>query len=192
SGTRTRPARGLWSLGTFRGLLAIGEAGAWPAFAKAAATWVPQKARTFVIGICNSGSSLGAMIAPPLVAAITLRWGWRASFIATGAIGFLWVVAFQLFRRSNPSMELTDRAQASTSAKVPWKELLRYRQTWAVFFCRFLADPLWYFFVFWIPEFLTRERGLNLAGIGLVAWIPFLVADASNFGGGYLSLHLQQ
>jgi ACS family hexuronate transporter-like MFS transporter len=192
AGMLTALSQGPWSLGAFRGILAIGEAGAWPAFAKAAATWVPHKARTFVIGICNSGSSLGAMIAPPLVAAITLRSGWRTSFVVTGAIGFVWVVAFQLFRRWNPNMELTDRAQASTGAKVPWKELLRYRETWAVFFCRFLADPLWYFFVFWIPEFLTRERGLNLAGIGLVAWIPFLVADASNFGGGYLSLRLQQ
>ncbi len=192
AGMLTALSRGLWSLGAFRGLLAIGEAGAWPAFAKAAATWVPLKARTLVIGICNSGSSLGAMIAPPLVAAITLRWGWRASFIVTGAIGFTWVAAFQLFRRWNPKMELTDRAQASASANVPWTELLRYRQTWAVFVCRFLADPLWYFFVFWIPEFLTRERGLNLAGIGLVAWIPFLVADASNFTGGYMSFRLQE
>lgn len=162
-------------------------------FAKAAATWVPAKARTLMIGTCNSGSSLGAMIAPTLVAAITLRWGWRASFVVTGAIGFIWVVAFQVFRWANPKMELADRAQAAASASVSWKELLRYRQTWAVFFCRFLADPLWYFFVFWIPEFLTRERGLNLlAGIALVAWIPFLVADDSNFGGGYLSLRLQQ
>jgi MFS transporter, ACS family, hexuronate transporter len=192
SGMLTAFSRGLWSLGTFRGLLGVGEAGAWPAFAKAAATWVPTKARTLVIGICNSGSSLGAMIAPPLVAAITLRWGWRASFVVTGALGFAWVVAFQLFRWSHPKMELADRKQASESADLQWKELLRYRQTWAVFFCRFLADPLWYFFVFWIPEFLTRERGLNLAGIGLVAWIPFLVADMSNFGGGYMSFRLQK
>ena len=192
AGALTALAQGPWSLGAFRGLLAIGEAGAWPAFAKAAATWVPRKARTLVIGICNSGSSMGAMIAPPLVAAITVRWGWRASFIVTGAIGFVWVAAFQLFRKYNPQMELTDRSQASASSSVSWKELLRYRQTWAVFFCRFFADPLWYFFVFWIPEFLTRERGLNLASIGMVAWIPFLVADASNFGGGYLSLRLQK
>jgi len=191
-GMLTAASRGLWSLEAFRGLLGIGEAGAWPAFAKAAATWVPEKARTLVIGICNSGSSLGAMIAPPLVAAITLRWGWRASFVVTGALGFAWVIVFQLFRWFHPKMELTDREQASASANVPWKELLRYRQTWAVFFCRFLADPLWYFFVFWIPEFLTRERGLNLAGIGLVAWIPFLVADVSNFGGGYMSFRLQK
>jgi len=191
AGMLTALSRGPWSLGAFRGLLGIGEAGAWPAFAKAAATWVPLKARTLVIGICNSGSSLGAMIAPPLVAAITLRWGWRWSFVVTGGIGFVWVAAFQLFRWFNPNMERTDRVQASGSGKVRWTELLRYLQTWAVFFCRFLADPLWYFFVFWIPEFLTRDRGLNLAGIAVVAWIPFLVADLSNFSGGYLSLRLQ-
>ena len=192
AGMLTSLARGPWTLGFFRGVLAVGEAGAWPAFAKAAATWVPPEARTLVIGICNSGSSLGAMIAPPMVAFITLRWGWRASFVATGALGFIWVLAFQIFRKANPQMEQADAKHASASANIKWSELLRYRQTWAVFFCRFLADPLWYFFVFWIPEFLTREKGLNLAGIGLVAWIPFLVADISNFGGGYLSMRLQR
>ena len=187
AGALTALARGPFSLAFFRGLLAVGEAGAWPAFAKAAATWVPPAARTMVIGICNSGSSLGAMIAPPLVAFVTLHWGWRASFVVTGLLGFVWVALFQLFRSRHPEMDLLDRAGGeSGAAQIRWKTLLRYRQTWAVFVCRFFADPLWYFFVFWIPEFLTRERGLNLAGIGLVAWIPFLVADVANFAGGYL------
>lgn len=193
AGTLTAFARGPLSLASFRGLLAIGEAGAWPAFAKAAATWVPPSARTLVIGICNSGSSLGAMIAPPLVAFVTLRWGWRASFIVTGLFGFVWVALFQLFRARHPQMDLLDRAALESGAmQIRWKTLLRYRQTWAVFVCRFFADPLWYFFVFWIPEFLTRERGLNLAGIGLVAWIPFLVADVANFAGGFWSMRLLQ
>jgi hypothetical protein len=131
------------------------------------------------------------MIAPPLVAFITLQWGWRASFVVTGLLGFMWVALFLLFRSRHPQMDLLDRPGGqSGAAQVPWTTLLRYRQTWAVFVCRFFADPLWYFFVFWIPEFLTRERGLNLAGIGLVAWIPFLVADVANFGGGYLSMRL--
>jgi ACS family hexuronate transporter-like MFS transporter len=191
AGALTALARGPLSLASFRGLLAVGEAGAWPAFAKAAATWVPPSARTLVIGICNSGSSLGAMIAPPLVAFLTLRWGWRASFLVTGLLGLIWVALFQLFRARHPQMDLLDRAGAeSGAAPISWKTLLRYRQTWAVFVCRFFADPLWYFFVFWIPEFLTRERGLNLAGIGLVAWIPFLVADVANFAGGFWSMQL--
>jgi MFS transporter, ACS family, hexuronate transporter len=191
AGALTAMARGPLSLAFFRGLLAVGEGGAWPAFAKAAATWVPPAARTMVIGICNSGSSLGAMIAPPLVAFVTLHWGWRASFVVTGLLGLLWVALFQLFRLMHPGMDLQDRPGGEPGVtRIRWSTLLRYRQTWAVFVCRFFADPLWYFFVFWIPEFLTRERGLNLAGIALVAWIPFLVADVANFAGGYVSLRL--
>jgi ACS family hexuronate transporter-like MFS transporter len=195
SGMLTALARGPLSLGFFRGLLAVDEAGAWPAFAKAAATWVPPEARTLAIGVCNSGSSLGAMIAPPLVAWITIEWGWRAAFIVTGTLGFLWVGAFQLFRKAHPQMaQETARSEqtGSSGERVPWLTLLGYRQTWALFLCRFLADPMWYFFVFWIPEFLTRERGLGLAGVGAVAWIPFLAADAGNFVSGYVSLRLER
>ncbi len=185
-------ATGPLSLGATRAALAIGEGGGWPAFAKAIATWVPPQARTLAIGVCNSGSSLGAMIAPPLVAFVTLRWGWRAAFIVTGALGFVWIAAFQLFRYLHPEMEASEREAQTAGDRLRWLDLMQYRQTWAPFVCRFLADPLWYFYVFWIPEFLTRERGLNLAAIGAVAWIPFLVADLSNFVGGYLSLRLQR
>jgi ACS family hexuronate transporter-like MFS transporter len=189
AGMLTSFARGPLSLGAFRSLLAVGEGGAWPAFVKAVSQWVPKEARTLAIGVCNSGSSLGAMIAPPLVAWITGRWGWRMAFVATGGLGFLWVAAFSVFRKMHPQMALTDQEKRSP-VPLPWKSLLRYRETWAVFCCRFLADPLWYFYVFWIPEFLTRERGLNLAEIGAVAWIPFLIADISNFAGGYLAMQL--
>ena len=192
AGMLTAFARGPVSLGFFRGLLAVGEGGAWPSFAKAVAMWVPPEARTLAIGVCNSGSSLGAMIAPGLVALITTYGGWRWAFIATGALGLVWVGAFQLFRAAHPQMSITERAPVARGDRVRWVTLLKYRQTWAVFFCRFLADPLWYFYVFWIPEFLTRERGLNLVAIGWVAWIPFLFADLSNFTGGYLTMVLQR
>lgn len=185
-------ARGPFSLAFFRGILGIGEGGSWPAFAKAAAKWAPPEARTLVIGICNSGSSVGSVLAPPLVAAITLRFGWRAAFLITGALGLLWVVAFQFFRYLHPEMARSEAAQGSSSTAVPWRSLLRYRQTWAVFTCRFLADPIWYFFIFWIPEFLTRQRGLTLAGIGDVAWIPFAAAAIGNVAGGYLTLRLER
>src|ERR1035437_6992142 len=192
AGMLTALVQGPLSLGMLRSLLAVGEAGAWPAFAKATATWVPAEARTLAIGVCNSGSSLGAMIAPPLVVGATAIAGWRGAFLVTGAIGFMWVLAFQLFRRAHPEMALAERAPVAAGDGVRWVELLRYRQTWAVFFCRFFADPLWFFYVFWIPEFLTRERGLSMAGIAAVAWIPFLVADIANFSGGYLVLRLQR
>ena len=145
----TALARGPLSLGFFRGALGIAEAGSWPAFAKATAKWVPVNARTLVIGICNSGSSLGAVIAPPFVVWITLQFGWRAAFVVTGALGLIWVAAFRIFRHLHPAMALSESLK-ETARPIPWSALLRYRQTWAVFMCRFLADPLWYFFVFWI------------------------------------------
>src|SRR4051794_8480661 len=123
AGMATALAQGPLSLGALRSLLAMGEAGAWPAFAKATATWVPANARTLAIGICNSGSSLGAMIAPPLVVGIMSVTGWRGTFIVTGAIGFVWVLAFQLFRRANPQMAIAERETAAAKDKVRWAEL---------------------------------------------------------------------
>src|SRR5215813_3842544 len=120
AGMLTALVRGPLSLGFFRSLLASGEGGAWPAFAKAVALWVPPEARTLAIGICNSGSSLGAMIAPPLVAFITLRSSWRMAFVATGAIGLLWVLAFNLFRRAHPQMALTENAPKAQADKIKW------------------------------------------------------------------------
>lgn len=195
AGMLTALARGPLSLGFFRALLAVGEGGGWPSFAKAVAMWAPPNARALAIGFCNSGSSLGAMIAPPLVVVLTRRLGWQGAFVVTGAIGFAWVLAFQIFRFLHPQMRATDQGQSSRDPSAPrtrWVTLMRHRQTWGVFFARFFADPVWYFYVFWIPEFLTRERGLDLAGIGAVAWIPFLVSGISNLTGGYVALLLQR
>lgn len=190
AGALTALSRGFWSMAAFRSLLAVGEAGAWPSFAKAAATWVPRDARSLFIGACNSGSSLGAMIATPLVATVTLWTNWRMAFFTTGLLGFAWIVIFQLFMRRHPEFARTDTADVSPQRK-PWISFLAYRQTWAVFFCRFLADPLWYLFIFWIPSFLKDERGLDLQGIRFVAAVPFVFADASNFISGYIGLRLQ-
>jgi ACS family hexuronate transporter-like MFS transporter len=135
------------------------------------------------------------MIAPPLVVFITQHYKWQGAFLVTGALGFVWVGLFLMFRARHPLMQATDKGQTSREPLAPrvrWLSLIRYRQTWAVFFCRFFADPLWYFYVFWIPEFLTRERGLDLAGIGAVAWIPFLVSGTANVAAGYVTLLLQR
>lgn len=192
AGMLTSLARGPFSLGVCRSLLAVGESGAWPSFAKAVAIWVPPQWSTLAIGVCNSGSSLGAMIAPPLVVWITHIYGWRGAFIVTGGFGIVWVLAFQLFRHFHPQMRFSDRGQqTSTADPVQWRALLRHRQAWIVFVCRFLADPIWYFYVFWIPEFLARERGLSLVQIGAVAWIPFLVSGISNFATGIVAQRLE-
>lgn len=192
AGMLTSLARGPFSLGVCRSLLAVGESGAWPSFAKAVAIWVPSQWSTLAIGVCNSGSSLGAMIAPPLVVWITHIYGWRGAFIVTGGFGIVWVLAFQLFRHFHPQMRFSDRGQqTSTADPVQWRALLRHRQAWIVFVCRFLADPIWYFYVFWIPEFLARERGLSLVQIGAVAWIPFLVSGISNLATGIVAQRLE-
>jgi len=193
-GMLTSLVRGPFSLGCFRSLLAVGEAGSWPGFAKAVAIWVPANWRTMAMGVCNSGSSLGAALAPVIVVLLTQRYGWRSAFLVTGALGFAWVLVFQWFRLAHPQMRATERGEAApgSSRQTSMRTLLRYRQAWAVFVCRFLADPLWFFYVFWIPEFLSRDRGLSLASIGAVAWIPFLVADISNFTTGWVALTLQR
>jgi ACS family hexuronate transporter-like MFS transporter len=189
AGMCTALAKGPWSLAGYRALLAVGESGAWPAFAKAVAIWVPREWKTLAMGVCNSGSSLGATLAPPLVVWITQRAGWQGAFLATGLLGLLWVAAFQLYWRAAEEMSLRDGRRSDSGP--PWSRLLRHRQMWIVFVCRFLADPLWYFYVFWIPEFLTRERGLALVDMAAVAWIPFLVADAANCTVGLIAQRLE-
>ena len=137
---------------------------------------MPSEARTLAIGVCNSGSSLGAMIAPPLVVGVTghRRLARRLHCHRRPSASYgCW--HFNSFGGPIPRWPAPKAQPIAAADRVHWVELLRYRQTWAVFFCRFFADPLWFFYVFWIPEFLTRERGLNLAGIAAVAWIPFLV-----------------
>lgn len=191
AGMLTSLARGPFSLALCRAFLAVGESGAWPSFAKAVSIWVPAQWRTLAIGVCNSGSSLGAMIAPPLVVWITHLAGWQGAFIVTGLLGFFWVLLFSLFRRAHPAMRATDGGRSESAAPAGWRTLLGYRQAWIVFVCRFLADPVWYFYVYWIPEFLTRERGLSLKAIGAVAWIPFLVSDIANFAAGFFAQRLE-
>jgi len=195
AGMLTSLSRGFWSMVFFRSFLAVGAGGAWPSFAKAVAKWVPAKARALAMGACNCGSSVGSMITPPLAVFVAVRFGWQAAFVVGGVIGFVWLVAFHLFRRYHPQMRATDLGQSASDPSAPrvrWASLLRYRQTWAVFFCRFFADPLWYFYIFWIPEFLARERGLSQTAIGAVAWIPFLVSGSSNFLSGYVTLLLER
>jgi ACS family hexuronate transporter-like MFS transporter len=193
AGMLTALARGPLTLGFFRSLLAVGESGAWPAFAKAVSNWVPAQWRTMAIGVCNSGSSMGAMIAPPLVVWIASFSGWQGAFVVTGLLGAVWVLAFRVFIRFHPQISAAGvETPGAPTEKVSLRSLVGLRQTWIVFVCRFLADPTWYFYIFWIPEFLTRERGLSLTAMAAVAWIPFLVADISNFATGFLAQRLEK
>ena len=175
-------ARGALSLGAFRFLLGIGEAGNWPGGVKVVAEWFPERERAMACGIFNSGSSVGAILAPPIVAFILLTLGWRAAFIAVGAVGFIWLLFWWPLYRT-PQVEREEIAVAP----VPVRELVRLRFVRAFTLSKVFMDPVWYFYIFWFPEYLKNARHFNMASIGKYAWIPFAVAGAGNFAGGALS-----
>lgn len=170
------------SLAAFRLLLGAGEAGNWPASVKAVQQWFPKPQRAFAVGLFNSGSSFGAVVALPLIAWITLRWSWRAAFLAMGAAGLLWTVPWLLLYRRSAA----DAAEAA--GPVPsQRSLLENPAVWAIMVARFCADPIWWFYVFWLPDYLGRERGLSLQSIGAVGWAPFLAAGLGSVAGGWTS-----
>jgi ACS family hexuronate transporter-like MFS transporter len=178
-----------------RFFLGIAEAGNFPASIKAVAEWFPKKERAFATGIFNSGSNVGALLTPLAVPWITLHWGWEAAFIATGAIGFVWLAFWFLYYHEpekHPRLapaELayirSDPAEAATP--VAWSRLIGFRQTWAFAIGKFLTDPIWWLYLFWIPDFLHRNHGLDLKSIGLPLVVIYLVADVGSIGGGWLS-----
>jgi len=172
-------ARGAFSLGMLRFLLGMGEAGNWPAGVKVVAEWFPPKERALASGIFNSGSSIGAVVAPPLVAWIILHSGWRSAFLIVGGSGLIWLLLWILIYYTPASA----RAEATVPPVSAWK-LLRTR--WVITFTisKIFSDPAWYFYVFWFPQYLKSARGFDLAAIGKFAWIPFLTADAGNLIGG--------
>ncbi len=171
---------GKWSLAAVRFVLAMGQGGAWPAAMKAAAERVPGPLRSLAVGITNSGSSIGAMLAPPLIGALAVWWGWQVACVAVGAIGFLWLPVW--FRVTAAESRVPGASRREET--VPWGRVVVYRQAWAVFLGRAIGDPFWVFYIFWLPEYLARDRGLDLESIAAVAWIPFMVAGVANMAGG--------
>ncbi len=190
-------ARSAAQFGLVRFLLGLGEAGNWPGAVKAISEWFPARERAFATGFFNSGSTLGAVIAPPLVAWLALAYGWRNAFLITGSLGFFWLgLWLWVYRRPQEhrwlrrhELEHIERGQQEerVGPAPRWKELFRYRQVWGLVLGRMLADPVWWFYVFWLPEYLKRERAFSLAMIGYFAWIPFLAADIGNLAGGLAS-----
>lgn len=173
-------AAGFRSLALYRFLLALGEGGVWPAAMKTVAHDVRGSARSLAVGIVNFGSSLGSTLCVPLVGWLAATWGWRAAFLATGLMGFLllpfWLVATARLR-APPRLRAED-------ALIPWGKIIRFRQAWSVFLGRMISAGAWGFYAFWIPNYLALERGLNLAEIGLTAWIPFVAAGLGDWTGG--------
>lgn len=210
-------ATGLWSLAamahgfantTFgfvmaRAALGVTEAGNFPAAIKATAEWFPKKERAFATGIFNSGTNIGAIVAPLTVPFIAVAWGWKWAFIITGAIGFIWLVLWQLYYTTpGDSKKLTrqefdyihsdkeDEAieNAGKDEKVNWVKLLGYRQTWAFALGKFLTDPIWWFYLFWLPDFLQSEYHLGLLEIAIPVAVVYLISTIGSIGGGYLPM----
>ena len=173
---------GALSLGVFRGLLGIGEAGNWPAAIKVVAEWFPERERALAAGLFNSGSAAGAILAPPLVAFLIQQVSWQAAFLFVGLSGMVWL-AFWFGMYYTPQHE----PGAAPEPPIPVTELLRTRMVIAFTISKIFLDPVWYFYIFWFPKYLKTTRHFDLAGIGKYAWIPFLVAGFGNLFGGWMS-----
>src|SRR5690348_15315050 len=173
-------ARGAFSLGAYRFLLGMGEAGNWPAGVKVVAEWFPERERALASGVFNSGSSVGAILAPPVVAFILLRFGWPSAFLLIGLLGFIWLVFWWKFYRTPEDAVVTERPPGA------WG-LFRKRLVWSFTLSKIFMDPAWYFYIFWFPEYLKRARHFDMAQIGAYAWIPFFVAGIGNVLGGFVS-----
>lgn len=173
-------ATNAFSLGVCRFLLGMGEAGNWPAGVRVVAEWFPVQERAFASGIFNSGSSIGALIATPAVAFLTLAFGWRAAFLMVGLTGVVWLLVWWPVYRVPPH-----DAAAPRPPRIPVKELLSTRFVRAFTVSKMFLDPVWYFYIFWFPEYLKSARQFDLASIGKYGWIPFLAADLGNLAGGW-------
>jgi len=178
-------ATGPWGLGAARMLLGFGEGACFPAATKGACEWFPVSKRALAIGLANGGSAFGAVLAPPVTAWLALKFGWRGAFLATGVLGLIWLVAWLAATRLVPVPEAS--APTSTIPKRAFRVLLGQAVVWRILAARFLFDPVFYFYMFWIPQYLSRERGFSLEQIGAFYWIPFFVLGVSNIGSGHLS-----
>jgi ACS family hexuronate transporter-like MFS transporter len=191
-------ARTVFGFGAARFFLGLGEAGNFPAAIKTVAEWFPKKERALATGILNSGTNVGALVTPFIVKMITDRWGWRAAFIVTGALGFIWLVMWLLFYRrpeehpslSKAELEYIQSDPPDPIVNVPWGRLLPLRQTWAFSVAKFMTDPIWWVYLFWLPDFLHKRYGLNLQDYGPPLVVVYLMADVGSIGGGWLSSSL--
>jgi ACS family hexuronate transporter-like MFS transporter len=180
-----------------RFVLGFGEAGNFPAAIKTVAEWFPRKERALATGIFNSGSNIGAIVAPMMVPVVAATWGWQAAFLVTGALSATWLVAWLVIYRTpedQPRLSAGELAYIRSdppepSVRVPWARILRHRQAWAFVAAKFITDPIWWFFLFWLPKFLHAEYGLTLLGLGLPLIVIFVLADVGSIFGGWLAGH---
>ena len=166
-----------------RAMLGVSESAIFPGSIKAVAEWFPQKERALATGIFNAGTNTGAILTPLLVPWIALRWGWQWAFVATGALGLLWLLLWiPLYR--NPER---GRDAPISEPRVPWISLFSYRQTWAFIVGKLMADPVWWFYLYWLPKFLDAKYNVKLAQVAAPIIVVYLIADVGSVGGGWIS-----
>jgi ACS family hexuronate transporter-like MFS transporter len=192
-------AKSTLGFGAVRALLGLGESGNFPAAVKAVTEWFPKKERAFATGIFNSGANIGAVAAPAVVPWLAVTYGWQQAFIWTGAIGFLWLICWWIFfevpakqkRLSKNEFDFihsdVDETTQYTAVDISWRKLFSVKQTWAVFFGKFLTDPIWWFFLFWLPSYFSTTFSLDLKNIGLPLIIVYMATTIGSIGGGWLS-----
>ncbi len=183
-----------------RGLLGLSEAGNFPAAVKTVAEWFPKKERALATGIFNSGTNIGAIIAPLSVPFIAAAWGWQEAFIITGAIGFLWLIFwFAMYEVPSKHKKLSksefeyinsdkdEKINNDNTEKVSWFKLLSYRQTWAFVIGKFMTDPVWWFYLFWLPSFLNKQYGMTKTDVALPIAVVYTLTTVGSIIGGWLS-----
>ncbi|HEX3091786.1 MAG TPA: MFS transporter [Candidatus Angelobacter sp.] len=200
---------GIWSLsaaahalartplgfGAARFALGLGEAGNFPAAIKTVAEWFPKKERALATGIFNSGTNIGATIGPLLVLWIARRYGWQSAFVSTGLLSFIPIIFWvRSYRRpqEHPRLAAAElqyilRDPSESDTRIPWAKLLPHRQTWAFLIGKFMTDPIWWFFLFWLPKFLNTNHGLQLTALGLPLVVIYNAACVGSIGGGWLA-----
>jgi ACS family hexuronate transporter-like MFS transporter len=188
--------RTAFGFGVARAALGAAEAGNFPAAIKAVAEWFPKKERALATGLFNSGSNFGAVVAPAAVPWLTVTFGWPAAFVATAALGFVWLGFWlALFERPERKKGLSPGELAHiqsdppepATVKIPWRSLFRYRQTWAFVIGKFLTDPIWWFYLYWLPKFLNTRHGLTITALGLPLVVIYTMTSVGSIGGGWLS-----
>lgn len=189
-------AVGVKSMGLSRVILGLGEGGNFPASIKTVTNWFSSGERVFATTLFNSGANVGALVAPATIPFIAAAWGWQSAFIAAGVLGFIWVI-FWLRMPKNPRMKLAEESAALAQAEkeearasIPWRKLLAYRQSWSLILVRFLTDPIWWFFLFWLPDFFSKHFGYNIKESALPLIVIYALVTVLSILGGTLTKFL--